>query len=75
MPKRQIIILLISWRYSMQELRFEQIEDVCGSGAGAVGSCVAVGGLGMKAGSGFGPWGALGGAAAGCLIGVGLYYL
>ncbi len=59
----------------MKELTFEQIEQVSGAGAGAVGACAAIGGLGMKAGSFFGPWGAVGGTALGCFIGVGLYYL
>lgn len=59
----------------MKELTAKQVEEVSGAGAGAVASCAAIGGLAMKAGSYFGPWGAVGGAAAGCLIGVGLYYL
>lgn len=59
----------------MKELTFEQVEEVSGAGVGAVAACGAIGGLGMKAGSYFGPWGAVGGAAFGCLVGVGLYYL
>ncbi|WP_105102107.1 hypothetical protein [Microbulbifer pacificus] len=59
----------------MKELTATEIKQVNGGSIGHVGSCVAVGRLGMSAGAGFGPWGVAGGALGGCLIGIVAYSL
>lgn len=59
----------------MKEITTLQTVQVSAGDAGHVAACVAVGGLGIKGGSAFGPWGAAGGAALGCAVGVLLYMM
>jgi hypothetical protein len=59
----------------LKEMTTQQTAQVAAAGAGHVGACVAAGGLGLKGGSALGPWGAAGGAAVGCAVGVLLYML
>lgn len=57
----------------MQELNLKEIESVSGANAGAVASCLSVGGFGARLGSSFGPWGMIVGGSLGCGVGVSLY--
>lgn len=59
----------------MKELTVEQVSEVSGGGAGAVGSCLIGGRMGFKVGMLFGSVGALAGTIIGCGVGVGLYYM
>lgn len=59
----------------MRELDMDEVENVCGGDWGATASCLAVGRMAAGyGGAAAGPWGAVGGFAIGCAVGVGSYY-
>jgi hypothetical protein len=59
--------------HALQEIDLDSLDKVTG-GESYTQACATGAVAGARAGSGFGPWGTLAGAAGGCALGMGIKY-